>query len=186
MAIEENNLDELTDSETPIVKKKSVLNNKVILFGIPLFVVQLVVVYFITANIILSKMYSSTDSTEEIAAVDSTTILTDSVIKPGVELGRYIYSVEDIIVNPSQTDGKRLLLTTVGFDLGSEEQKTELSSKEVLVKDIIISALSGKTLPQLNDNLYKDTLKIEIKKKVMQYIQGVKLNSIYFSKYIIQ
>jgi len=186
MAIEENNLDELTNSETPIEKKKIGFNNKIILFGLPLFVVQLIAVYFITANILLSKMHGAAESMEESTANDSISISTDSVLKPGVELCRYIYSVEDIIVNPAQTDGKRLLLATVGFDLGSEEQKTELSNKEVLVKDIIISALSGKTLPQLNDNLYKDTLKIEIKKKVMQYIPGVKLNSIYFSKYIIQ
>lgn len=186
MAIEENNLEDLTNPETPLEKKKSGFNNKIILFGLPLFVAQLVAVYFITANILLSKMHGAAESIEEGTAHDSVNISTDSVLKPGIELGIYIYSVEDIIVNPAQTDGKRLLLATVGFDLGSEEQKTELNSKEVLVKDIIISTLSSKTLQQLNDSLYKDTLKIEISKKVMQYIPGVKLNSIYFSKYIIQ
>ncbi len=185
MAKEENKLEELTSSETPISKKKSGLNMKVLIIGLPLFIVQLVAVYFITANILLNKTHSA-ESAGETVEGDSTSVATDTVKKPEVELGRFIYSVEDIIVNPAQTDGKRLLLATVGFDLGSEEQKTDLKNKEVLVKDIIISTLSSKTLPQLNDSGYKDTLKTEISQKVMQHIPDLKLNNIYFSKYIIQ
>lgn len=186
MAKEENKLEELTSSETPLVKKKGGINGKVLIIGLPLFVVQLVAVYFITANILLSKMQPGA-AMQEHSGVDSTQHdITDTMNNKNVELGKYIYSVEDIIVNPAQTDGKRLLLTTVGFDVSSEEEKSELGNKEVLVKDIIISTLSSKTLPELNDNLYKDSLKIEIGQKVKQVMPDVKLNTIYFSKYIIQ
>ncbi|MBZ0198936.1 MAG: flagellar basal body-associated FliL family protein [Ignavibacteriaceae bacterium] len=185
MANEENKLEELTNSEIPIPKKKKGLNMKVLIIGLPLFIVQLVAVYFITATFLLNKSHGSENGAQNEVG-DSTGVATDTVKKPEVELGRFIYSVEDIIVNPAQTDGKRILLATVGFDLNSEEQKTDLKNKEVLVKDIIISTLSSKTLPQLNDSEYKDTLKIEISKKVMGYIPKLKLNNIYFSKYIIQ
>ena len=40
------------------------LNIKVLLFGIPIFIVQLVVVYFITANVLLNKIQTNHSSAE--------------------------------------------------------------------------------------------------------------------------
>ena len=104
----------------------------------------------------------------------------------GKELGKFLYSVDEVIINPNGTDGKRLLLTSVGFDINSDAGQKELKEKEILVKDIVISVLSSKNITQLNDVAYKDTLKIEIKNKMKEKIPSVKVNEVYFSKYIIQ
>ena len=100
-------------------------------------------------------------------------------------IGKFIYSVDDVIVNPAGTNGDQLLLTSIAFDVATQEGEKELKEKEIIVKDMIISVLSSKTIGQLNNTSYKDTLRTEISKKLQVNLPEVKVNKVYFSKYII-
>ncbi len=153
---------------------------KILLIGLPLFIIQVVVVYFITANILMSK--SASDVKKD--AQETLTAPEDSLIN--AELGKHIFLIEDIIVNPAGSEGERLLLTSLGFDTNDEESQKELKSKEVLLKDIIITTFSSKTWDQLNTSSFKDSLKIELSERITRLIPSVKLNTVYFSKYIAQ
>lgn len=162
---------------------KKGFNMKFLVIGLPLFIVQLVAVYFITGNILMPKIQSH-----------STSVQTDSVkvdqpaedTVANVDLGKYIYVVEDLIINPAGTDGKRLLLSSLGFDLQNEKYQTELKEKEILVKDAIISVLSSKDMNQLSNSVYRDTLRLQITQKLNRLIPDVKISNVYFSKYILQ
>ncbi|GJQ63629.1 MAG: hypothetical protein SCALA702_26820 [Melioribacteraceae bacterium] len=190
-------------------KKKSGLNLKVILIGIPLFAIQVVAVYYITANVLLSRFeeqanaknvkntqsnhgsegnsqhYEEFTDSHDGDSYEDEPYEDDQQGAPKV-LGEHIYSIDDIIVNPSGTDGKRLLLTSVGLDVATEEQYQTLEKKEILVKDIIISVLASKRMEELKDYSKKDSLKIEISKNIRRSIRNVRINKVYFSKYIIQ
>ena len=94
---------------------------KVILFGLPLFILQLIVVYFVTANILLNKVQGNS------TVQQPTTIKTETSkgnpdakeaeTKKKPEIGKFIYSVDDVIVNPAGTNGDQLLLTSIAFDI---------------------------------------------------------------------
>lgn len=159
-------------------------NAKILLIGLPLFIIQLIAVYFITANILLPKIQSHTSSVAVDSVENGEANVSDSI--KHLELGKYVYVVEDLIINPAGTDGKRLLLTSIGFDLLTDQNQKELKEKEVLVKDAVISVLSSKDMAHLSDALYRDTLRMEISQKITQLIPGVKINNVYFSKYILQ
>lgn len=170
--------------------KKDSVSLKVLVVGIPLFIVQLIAVYFITANILMDKVQGTTIEEAEAALVDesvteSDEVTADSTEKPTVIIGKYIYSVDDIIVNPAGTNGQQLLLTSIAFDLGSEEDKNNLEGKDVVVKDMIISVLSSKTISLLSNTSYKDSLKSEISEKLTEFVPDAHVNRVYFSKYII-
>lgn len=170
----------------PIVKKSG-FNMKIILFGLPLFILQLVIVYFVTANILLPKIKQGTTGIEiprDTLAENKTAQAADTAYQQN-SLGKYIYSVEDVIVNPAGTNGQKLLLSSLAFDLPREEYQKEMQSKEVLVKDKIISILSSKTVDQLSNPVYKDSLRTEISNGVGTLLPDVKINKVYFSKYII-
>jgi flagellar FliL protein len=160
--------------------KSGSLNLKVFLIGLPLFIIQIAAVYFITANILMSK--SETQETKNDDSIIRKPI--DSL--PDVELGKHIFLVEDIIVNPAGSEGERLLLTSLGFDTKDEESQKELKAKEVVVKDVIITTFSSKTWDQLNKSSYKDSLKVELYDRINRLIPSIKLNTVYFSKYIAQ
>lgn len=163
--------------------KKSGFNIKILIFGVPIFIVQLVVVYFVTANILLKKFESQAAETKSAAKTDTTVAAPKS---PESEWGKNIYPLDDIIINPADTDGKRLLLTSIGIDLAKAEMQNELKAREAMVKDIIISTLSSKSVTQLDDMAYRDSLKLQITDKMKKSIPSITVNTIYFSKYIIQ
>lgn len=163
--------------------EKKGFNMKFLVIGLPLFIVQLVAVYFITANILMPKIQSHGSSVQ----TDSVSVeqpAEDTVNH--ADLGKYIYVVDDLIINPAGTDGKRLLLSSLGFDLPNEKYQTELKEKEILVKDAIISVLSSKDMNQLSNSAYRDTLRIQITQKLNRLIPNVKISNVYFSKYILQ
>ena len=180
---EEDKLEQKKPDEIKLDSKKSSLNMKILLFGLPAFIIQLMIVYFITANILVKKFQTeknSRDNITEVKQVDTTQK------EPQVELGNFIYSIADVIVNPANTDGKRLLLTNVGFDVQKEEMIEKLKKREALVKDVIISTLSSKNIAELNNTAYRDTLKMEISGRLAKLVPDIKINRVYFSKYIIQ
>ena len=185
MALPDEQLDNIKNDDIKVKTSKSGINSKILLLGVPIFMIQLVAVYFITANILLKKL----DARNQLAANDSTQagqVINASNEKQKVELGKFIFPVKDIIVNPAGTDGKRLLLTSIGIDLKTQAMMSELQTREALVKDVIISTLSSKDVDQLNNTAYRDTLKTEISSHITNLIPSIGINTIYFSKYILQ
>lgn len=164
-------------------KAKKGFNIKILLFGLPLFIIQLVAVYFITANFLLNKMQAHSAEGNEAQKKDSTEIAKEE--KPA-EYGKFIHEIQDQIVNPAGTDGRRLLMVSLGFDVPTEENKKELETKDVLLKDEVLSVMSSKDLNELGNMTYRDTLRMEITERLKNVMPAVKINKIYFSKYILQ
>lgn len=169
--------------EKEIIKKSS--NMKFFIIGLPIFVVQLIVVYFVTANIIMNKVGTAYNSENSGSGSGEVSKNKGKKSQKKIEYGKFLYSVDDIIVNPQGSNGEQLLLASIAFDLGSEENMTELKAKDVLVKDLVISILSNKDAMQLSDNAFKDSLRTEISQKVEKFLPSLKVNKVYFSKYIL-
>lgn len=180
----QNNSQELIPNESPIDTKTSKFNPKVLIIGLPLFVIQLVAVYFITANMLLNK--PAPPKSGELPKSDGKTEKVVKEKQPQQEAGKHVASFDDIIVNPAGTNGQKLMLTSVSFDMPDEKQLQEIKEKELIVKDIIINTLSNKTLSEVSKVGYKDTLKIELANNVMNKFGKLKVNNVYFTKYIIQ
>ena len=98
----------------------------------------------------------------------------------------HVYVVKDLVVNPAGTNGLRFLLTTIGLEVTSEETVKELEKRDVQIHDSIIGILTSKTLPELDDMNTRDSLKVEIKRKINSDLVSGKVLNVYFSKFIIQ
>lgn len=192
MAKKEINMSENPEEKLslPAAKSSSSINPKIFLIGLPLFIIQLIIVYFVTANILLNKGTNANPNIdpsgfevvqEEPAEEESSEDVVDSV-----EVGKHILNIDDMIVNPAGTKGQRLMLVSLGFDVASEEELKMLEDKNVVLKDLIISTISKKTLVQLSNHDYRDSLKTELSSNVVAMFPSVKVNNVYFSKYIIQ
>lgn len=183
----EEELEEVTSEKEE--KPKSKFNAKILIFGLPLFVIQLIAVYFITANILLKKMEGRTVDDSKNQSVtqvsDESAGNEESVDTSSKNLGEFLFEIEDIIVNPANTKGEQLLLTSLAFDVPDEIIQKDLEKKQILVKDLVISILSSKTIHQLSDTSYKDSLRAEISKQVQSMFSDLIINKVYFSKYII-
>jgi flagellar FliL protein len=187
--------EEKTNTPPEIIKaekKTSMFNPKVLMIGLPIFIVQLVAVYFITANVLLSsgqsgpiKEETQTEEHSEESTEGHSGETKEGKTSENSESG-LIFAVDDMIVNPAQTNGKMLLLASLGLAVENEESKKVMEEKQVIVKDAIISVLSSKNVTQLGSATYRDTLKTEILKNLAVQMPGSKVSNIYFSKFIIQ
>lgn len=174
----EENLDDRVAAPVAASDKSGGLNPKVFIIGLPLFIVQLVLVYFITANILQSKGDTQIKKTGDAKAE----------VKPEkvAEGGGHLYPVSDVIVNPAGTGGGRLMLVSLGIDYSNAKDSASFKEKDVLLKDNIISTISSKNITQLSNASYKDTLKFELVKNLRKLFPTMGIDKIYFSKYIIQ
>jgi flagellar FliL protein len=167
------------------VEKGSSPITKIILFGIPAFIVQLILVYFVTANILMNKVSSSAGSGHETEVATQDTSKHEGGAE-GEATGQFLYTIDEFVVNPANSYGRQLLLTSIAIDIASEEAKTKLTSKDLIIKDMIISVLSSKSVKDLSNLEIRDSLKTEIGLKIEGFLPEVKINKVYFSKFILQ
>ncbi len=160
---------------------KKGFNPKVLIIGLPLFIIQLLAVYYVTANILLTKIVEQ----QGLVAKNVADSLDADLQEKKEPEGNHIYKVEELIVNPAGTAGQRILLVSLGIDVASEENIKVLEAKNLILKDMILTVLSSKTLQELSDIGSKDMLKNEIMTKINESMKGVKVNNIYFEKYVI-
>ena len=166
-------------------KNKKSFNFKVILIGLPLFVIQLVLVYFITANFLIKAPASSaTSNGNELIEKGSEDDQNGDENSEGAGI-QQIFNIEDLIINPAGTSGQRLLLLSVGFGVGDEEKLNLLRENEVIIKDMVISTVAQKTLSTLSKIELKDSLKVELANRINSAYPKADVKNVYFSKYLI-
>ncbi len=174
---------EQTAPATPEVASAQKLPiKKLVMFGVPIFLVQLVLVYFLITKVLMpapsGPATAEAEATEEPAATEG----------HGSEGGSdgSIYVVKDLIVNPAGTNGTRFLLTTVGFEVTTPEGLKELETKDVMVRDALNTILTSKDLATLVNVEGREALRKEIEEKVGSLLRTGTLTNVYFSKFIIQ
>ncbi|MBK7104438.1 MAG: flagellar basal body-associated FliL family protein [Ignavibacteriae bacterium] len=174
--------EEVKKESKPEKPAKKGFNFKIILIGLPLFIIQLVLVYFITANFLVKSAPALHDKAEgeNVEHAES-----EEEGEGHADSTMQIYSIEDLIINPAGTSGQRLLLLSVGFGVANEEKATLLRSNEIVIKDMILNSMSQKSLSDLSRVELKDSLKLEIADQVNKMLPGAKVKNVYFSKYVL-
>lgn len=158
---------------TPDTKAFSL--KKLLMFGVPIFLVQVVVIYFIVTKFVFlpTTSQAAEKDAEHTASASKDTL-------------QQVFVVSDLIVNPAGTNGTRFLLTTIGIEVATPEEKAELQKKEIQVRDALISILTSKGLDQLARVDQREILRNEIVLKMGQLMASGKPTNVYFGKFIIQ
>jgi flagellar FliL protein len=186
----EDNKTNQTEPPAAQPASKGSMATKLLVFGIPVFLVQLVLVYFLTAKFVVPIAVQHHAGNDRVAAADHGASRDsnsgDSEATQADAKEQHIYVVKDLIINPAGTNGQRYLLTTIAFNVNSEEALKGLEKKEMAVRDMLNSILTSKSMEQLIDVSKREPLRQEIADQAKEMIQGGRLLSVYFSKYIIQ
>ncbi|TDI83727.1 MAG: flagellar basal body-associated FliL family protein [Caldithrix sp.] len=102
-----------------------------------------------------------------------------------LEVG-YFFELNDIVVNPSSTSGKRYLVMEIGLEAKEEKVIAEAESKEIWFRDAINTLLTNKTDAELLNLSKRSLLKKEILKLVNSRMKEGTFSKVYFKKYIMQ
>ncbi len=98
-----------------------------------------------------------------------------------------IYVIKDLIVNPAGTRGTRFFLVSLGLEYSPPGAEDKLKQQEPRIRDKLITVLAEKTLAQLSDIRYRETLRQEIRRAVEETLADeAKVLHVYFVKYVLQ
>jgi flagellar FliL protein len=100
--------------------------------------------------------------------------------------GDFMYAIKDIVVNPAGTGGTRFLSVSFGFDLNSKELAATFEQREPLVRDVLITILSSKTVAELTDPKQKEIMRLQIRKRLSQLLNTGDLTGVYYTDFVLQ
>lgn len=176
---QQQNVPQTEAQQQPVAPEKPSVK-KMLLIGVPLFLIQVVVVYFLVVK------FFTPGTTNTGGTPNSSPGMEQAVVSEGSSSSENIYIIKDIIINPAGTNGNRYLLATVGLEASNKATWAELTQKEVQVRDVLNTILTSKTLLELVDVTKREALRTEIAKKTTALLKNGVVKNVYFSKYIIQ
>ncbi len=188
MADLENEVNEQEEfSEEDSGEEKSGKKFSFVKMGLPILLVQVVIAYLLANYVIVPKLYGNSDSTAQASATENAVADSaeseDSGETP--EFGK-IFTIEDVIVNPAESEGGQFVLINFGFEVKDDSDIKTLEERQIQVRDFLIKILSAKTVTQLDGPDDKEVLRQEVKAAVKDLLPPKHLMNVYFSNYIIQ
>ena len=156
-------------------------SKKMIMFG--LVGVGAIVMGVVLAFFVLKPMLS--DSPDGEAEGDKKPAVTKKK-HGGSHQEPIFYAVKDIVVNPAGTGGTRFLSVSFAFQVDSPEMAASLKSKETIIRDVLITILSAKTIAQLTDPKQKEIIRYQIKKRVSELMKSEELTAVYYTDFVLQ
>lgn len=113
-----------------------------------------------------------------------------------------VYVIEDLVINPAQSGGRRHLLVSIGLEYALDQGEDgghgssgdgiptglglEIQTREPQIRDNIITLLAGQELSVLADIKYRERIRESLKKAVNYYLHDGQVERLYFTKYVFQ
>jgi len=175
-------------AETEETPKKG--GNKLFLFG-GIGLGAIIIVVVLTIFVVRPMMSSDGETGEETAQVEEADDSHDDSHeadspgggKPGDAI---VYAINDIVVNPANTGGSRFLAVSFGFELGSSKTARAFESRELVVRDALITILSSKTVAQLTDSKQKEVIRYQIQKRLSDLLATDQIKGVYYTDFVLQ
>ena len=95
-------------------------------------------------------------------------------------------TINDLLINPAGTDGKRFLVISIGLETKSGDVIAELEQKDIVVRDAILRLLSSYTDAELASIQLRGRLKDEILSELNRILQKGEIDRLYFTQYLLQ
>lgn len=97
-----------------------------------------------------------------------------------------VHRVENLLVNPAQTGGSRLLMLSVALEVEDETRIERLVERDAQVRDAIMGVLGRKNVVELVDMDARPDIKEEITVAVDSAVGGPTVRGIFFPVYVLQ
>jgi len=135
-----------------------------------ILLVQATAAYFVVFNILLKGPAKEAQAAPK---------------KPKLEVGQF-FELNDIVINPAESGGRRYLVVELGLETQDPMVVEEATSKEIWIRDAIISLLTEKTAQELMEVSVRNRLRKEILETINVKMDQGKFDRLYFKKYILQ
>jgi len=98
-----------------------------------------------------------------------------------------IYNKLDMfVVNIAYTEAQRFLKTVITLELSDKKVVKELAKKKTVVRDTVISVLSSKDFPEIDDINGKEKLRRELINALNAKLESGAVINLYFEEFVAQ
>jgi len=119
-------------------------------------------------------------------AAAAATVESTEAAEPPQEFGVFM-TMDGIVVNPKDTDGRRYFMIRVGVEAEDEATLTRLSELGPATTDAIIDLMSKKTVEELSSLGMRDSLKVSVRDRFNTILgEDGPVSRIYFTQYVLQ
>ncbi|WP_456453085.1 flagellar basal body-associated protein FliL [Hydrogenimonas sp.] len=160
--------------------KKSSGGSNVVLILIVVLLVLVLAIGGVVAYLMLSG-----DEAEDATVVKQEKVEKKRHRSDSAEVGP-MYPLDKFTVNLMSENGRRFLVVKMNLEEDSEELTPELDKKTPLVRDIVISILSSKTVEEITTAKGKEKLKEEIIAQINRHLNDGEIRHVYFTEFVIQ
>lgn len=96
------------------------------------------------------------------------------------------YQLQELIVNPAGSKGKRYLVVEISLELESETSIPLVEQNLQKVKHNVNESLAARTVEQLVQYREREVLRLEIRNVINQTMGENSVRNLYFTKYVMQ
>jgi flagellar basal body-associated protein FliL len=161
--------------ENAVKKKFKVLRKKSIFILVPVFILQFAIAYWVIDKVIKPKIRGTS---KQLYSVDAKSAKAN-------DMGE-IFVMEDIIVNPRSTLGRRFANISLGFDCKDKKIYKEVEKHSIKIRDYLISLFSNCEVEQMDDAADKDVLRKKIMHDVNDLLPEKGVQAVYFTNFVLQ
>lgn len=97
-----------------------------------------------------------------------------------------VYKMEELIVNPSGSQGQRFLVVEITIELMNEELIEQMERNSQKIKHNMNEALSARTVEELLQFSEREKLRYELTYIVNNEIGEDSVRNLYYTKYVMQ
>jgi flagellar basal body-associated protein FliL len=97
-----------------------------------------------------------------------------------------VYKFEELIVNPTGTNGQRFLVVEISIELERESHVELVETHEQQIKHEMNEALTARTIDQLSDFQEREFLRRELANIVNDVIEKRSVRNLYYTRYVMQ
>ena len=102
-----------------------------------------------------------------------------------LQVGQF-FELNDIVINPAGSAGRRYIVLELGLETTEPKLIEEAKSKEIWIRDAILTLLTNKKEEELLDLSKRSLLKKQILNIMNSKMAEGKFSRVYFKKYIMQ
>jgi len=96
------------------------------------------------------------------------------------------YQLEELVVNPSGSNGQRYLVVEIGLDLRDRRHIELIQNQQQRIKHEMNEALSSRTVDQLTQFEVREQLREELAVIIDQAIGTDSVRNLYYTRYVMQ
>lgn len=100
--------------------------------------------------------------------------------------GGVYYTIENIIINPAESNGERYLIMSITVELNGGGVLEVLNTKKAEVLDRINTVMSNYTAEQLGSLENRDSIKKQVGIVINDIVNKKSVRNLFFTKYVLQ